>query len=386
MAKGKNAAALFEVINRNKGLKPDGTSAGGPAGKKPSAGPAQAGAQSTPTAIPRWWFQKSKKPAPSSSAAPTQASTPAAPAKMTPPPAVSARKASEPAAQPSSPAAIYAAPAEPAPIVEPPPQPVQATPATPPAPAPRVTSPEKPSAPKPTFTPTSRPAHDPHTNEPSARRAVAVEADRGEVEFRLTYTTLVIALAAVVVAIVLAVMVGKRMGDRPAVSQTGVTSQEIQSQPARPEVLNARPDQRGNSEPAGAEPTAANQPTPSNPPSNSRTVPLNPSATRSPGEPFKRTANLNYVILQSYDSTEEDEAREVMAYLETQGVPTTLEKKVPGFGNRLVLVSVEGFPPKSPELSQLIKKIDRVSAEQAREANRTNKKWRLLNPLGYRWR
>lgn len=282
MPKGKNAAALFEVINKSKGMRTQRTS----------------GALRTP----RWWFRRSSESATSA------------------PPVTS---------------------------------------------APRI------------------------EDIPQEEKKVAVDPDRQEVAFRLSYTTLGIIAGALVIVVVLTVYIargrpGTAGSDTMAAASPSVLNVRKQGDSANPLLAGA--DGVGNSATSNPDdtPTSARQPNQPLPPPQLAADPEPPSTNATPIAPptkADRIVNLNYIIVQSYPDAKD--AQEVVALLAAKGVPTTIERNLAGYPKWHIVVTTEGFPKiSSPEFNALRKRIDQVSADQARK----DKKWKPLTPMGYRWR
>lgn len=250
---------------------------------------------------------------------------------------------------------------------------------------------------------------------------VVMDADEGTISVKVSFMTAAIVVAALGVLLVIAVMVGRRLGERSAVL---VDSTEIVRQgEATPDVLRARGGQSGSNGPlddggvggggggagggltpgdrmlsGGTAPTAI---PPSGLAGRGETIPntvrpgqtggagsgspsrvLPPAGSGANGGKVSRVVGLNYLIVQSYDASEEADARAVVALLGSKGVAATIEQRLPGFGNRLVVVSADGYPPRATEFEALRKRVEQVSSEAAR----TERKWRAFEPIGYRWR
>src|SRR5688500_11470276 len=212
MAKGKNAAALFEVSHADKRF-----------GKKQTA----ARALSTP----KWWFKgKDKSPA---SSAPSAAAPPAH-------------------------------------------------------------DPNDPTQSAPRFDPTLHAAAPDPTEPPRPAMNVAMNADRQEISFKLTYTSAIVSMFALVVVLALVYIIGRRMsnGPTPVMANTA----EILKGEANPRVLEVG-DSGESSEPKSNPPAPAN-------PSTARVSPPLPPIDAAPTEPKQHTFNengpriigLNYVV------------------------------------------------------------------------------------------
>lgn len=332
MAKGKNAAALFEVINKSKGL----------------AGSDHRGRG---LATPRWWFNGNKK------------------APATPPPAATVAPAAAASVAPEAP------PVVPAPVAERKVYPPAAVAAAVP-----VAAQPAPKAPAAGAADDTKPVH--------------LDSDRGEIKVRVSYVGAVVSAVAVVAIVITAVLVGKHFGSSSATPGNESTEQ-LQAGPANPGVLQPTPGHTGSNGlllenesptpvPTPSTPTGTNTP-PTAPPANRPTATPQTGGSTSPVTPPARVSRVighNYVIVQSWDPSEEADARAVIALLAQRGIATTIERNVQGFGRRLVVISAEGWPPRSRELTDLSRRVDQISADAAR----ADRKWRALTPMQYRWK
>lgn len=351
MAKGKNAAALFEVIGKSKGLKPSAPRGGLDA--------------------PRWWFKGSKS---AEAAAPASeslaASTPAA-------------RATDAAPAPATKAV---------PVVKPEP----------------MVKPERSKlgpmtalrAPVVAAGHGSEPAVDAAEGSGNegvtGGRAVLVDSDRQEIRFRLTYTSAAIVVVALLATVSVAVIIGRSWG-RGAPADAQQSTVDLLAGPARPGVLQATPGQGkldfidadpaglsaaprtpqtaegGIASRAGTEARQASEITPG--PNTGGSAPAVATG------PAARVVGINYFIVQSYP--DERDARAVVDLLARNGVATTIERNLPGYPRWYIVVTNQGFTSlRAPEAEALRRKIDQISADQAR----TDRRWKPLTPQGYRWR
>ena len=303
MAKGKNAAALFEVIHADKRF-----------GKKQTA----ARALSTP----KWWFKGKDKSA--SVAA-------AAPAPVAPP-------ASRDANDPTQPAPRF----DPAPYVA----------------APDPTEPQRPAV------------------------NVAMNPDRQEISFKLTYTSAIVSMFALVVVLALVYVIGRRMsnGPTPVMANTA----EILKGEAKPSVLEVG----GANDSSPAKPEAAPPARPSTtrgnvPPPPIDAAPIAPKPHSFP-EDEKRTVNLNYVVAQSYPAPEKELAEQAAKFLNDAGIRCTIEQGLAGWPPTWYsVVGMKGFETLrgNPEYEAYKASIMKVS-----EAYAGKSKFKQFDPQTRRWR
>lgn len=408
MAKNKNSAALFEVMNKGKGLKGDikrtGMSAfsawfnrgakkeegsaaglGGAAAGKSVAVPNATGSGEGQKATGRQGLMgvgtpRGTVPQADFGAKGGGVSTPIPVAQVARPAAVASVSAA-----PASP--ISVAPAGVAPVGV---APVTAPPA---AAAPRPAAVV--AAPRAVIAGSTVPVRAPgsHTPRPLTSSldsphpedgpAVTVDSDKGEVSVRLSFVSVGIIVVTILIVVVVAVVVGRRMGEHNAAGLQ--TTEQLRAGAANPDVLRAQPGQSGGNGLIVEDTGSTNVP-----PSGSKTLingndaPVLPGTSVPNAVPGKvsRVVGLNYVVCQSYDASEENDAKAVVQVLASKGIGATIERRLSGFGSRLVVVSADGYPPKSPEFDSLRRKIDQASVEQAR----VDKKWRALTPMGYRWK
>jgi hypothetical protein len=301
MAKGKHAAALFEVINRGSGL--SGTSNG----------------SGSNLSTPKWWFKRQRS---SDSAAPIVARS------------------------------ITATSAE--------------------------------------FDPTSpsEPAHSSSdfTDAASAETgAMHIDRDRQIISLRVSYVSAIVAGFALVVVLLLAFVIGKRVG-RNIVPAAVVSSEDLKKYPPYPQVLDVRrggdhaslmavaPEANavGSADPTGADVAPAPQ----------------------PGAPLivhdvKRQVGLNYVVVQSYP--EEKDAKAARDLLIKNGIPCTIEK--PPEVLRLPeawfsVIGTAGFEKISThEYENYMITIANVSTQfEATGKSAGASKFKRFKPLGVKWR
>jgi hypothetical protein len=259
MAKGKNAAALFEVIHADKRF-----------GKKQTA----ARALSTP----KWWF-KGKDKSPTSSA---------------------------------------------------------------PSAAPPAHDPNDPTQSAPRFDPTLHVAAPDPTEPPRPVVNVAVNQDRQEISFKLTYTSAIVSMFALVVVLALVYIIGRRMSNGP--TPVMANSAEILKGEPNTRVLEVG-DTGESSEPKSNAPAPAN-------PSTARVSPPLPPIEAAPVAPKQHAFNedgpriigLNYVVAQSYPAQEKDLAEQAAKFLNDAGIKCTIEQGLAGWpASWYSVVGMKGF-------------------------------------------
>lgn len=290
MAKGKDAAALFEVINRGKSYRTS--------------------ADRSALRTPKWWWK---------------------------------RRA---AAPPPPPAVVHEATA-----VH---DPTEARTAPPAAPMPLAAPVEHDAVP------------------PPADASLQVDPQRQELTLRLSYTGAIVLSFTVLVTIVLAFLVGKRMYDTVQPAQAARPTEQMLVDPPAPQVLEVSSAVRSVEPEDAALPlveqvNAAPLNTPQPPP---------PVIVRDP----RRQIGLNYVVIQSYPN--EAEAIEAIDVLAQNGIQADVQRNLRGWNaSWYSVVGIEGFTRiSSTEFKQYVRKIDQVSQQYA-----GRKSWKAFSPQAYKW-
>ena len=370
MAKGKHSAALFEVIGKSKGMRPE----------------PQKGSLSTP----RWWFKGGKG----------QDQAAVVPVVATP--ATARAPSSVPLAAPV-PVVVERAPAAPsiaAPSNETKPEraaralgPMSALPRM--AAVTAVTEDDVETRPAPSKVHVQAGAA-PSSAAEEGPKKVHVDPDRQEIRMRLSYTSAIVVVFALAVTVALAVVIGNRLGGGWGTADLNASTAELLNGPANPAVLNAKPGQGRSApvynDPVGLGATETRSPLSEIPrtpqtadgrtaqPASAKSPGVNPTPPTTAGR-VPRVVGINYFIVQSYP--EEADARAVVELLAQAGVPTTIERGLVGYPKWNIVVTSQGFTSlRAPEAETLRKRIDQMSADQGR----ADKKWKTLTPQGYRWR
>lgn len=242
-----------------------------------------------------------------------------------------------------------------------------------------------------------------------------VDPDRHEIHVRVSYATAIIVAVALLVSVVVAVLIGRSWGQGwPGLSQPATS--DLLAGPPRPEVLQPTVRQGRldfiDNDPAGMGSVGMPPRTPqtaeggmarrtdaaggvtdarpasdiaSPPPAGStsaQAVSGGQARTAAPSAvPAGRVVGINYFIVQSYP--DERDARAVVDLLARHGIATTIERNLQGYPRWYIVVTTQGFTSlRSPEAEALRRRIDQISADQAR----VDRRWKPLTPQGYRWR
>lgn len=98
---------------------------------------------------------------------------------------------------------------------------------------------------------------------------------------------------------------------------------------------------------------------------------------------FRRTNGLNYVLVQSYHASEEQQAIATRDALLDAGVGATIERGVPGWDKNLSIVGTEGFEQvrNNTQYQEYRRRLDEVS----RKATAANRKIKKFDPQAVQW-
>jgi hypothetical protein len=327
MAKRKHATALFEVIH-----------SGDPAHRKLLS-------------TPRWWFKKG-----------SQAEQPASSAPVSSPPAARA------ATDENDPTAGRDA-------IDHHIRPASGASSSPAATATATTS-----------TSAREVATVEYSSQPAASRAagvdLAVDTERQQITFKISYTSAIVVTFAIVVAVGLAYLVGQKMSRGPSLAMGGQTSEQLRTGPKNPAVLdvgrNANAQQQAPREPE----TGISSRGPENNPDN---VVAPPGVSADPGDANpqqqRRVLNLNYVVVQSYpDQKSAEEARDALI---KAGIGATIERGLKGWTKDwYIVVGVQGFQRASgPDYEAYVRRINDVSTQFAQR----KRSFKAFQPMAVKW-
>ncbi|MBC8105026.1 MAG: hypothetical protein H7Z14_00420 [Anaerolineae bacterium] len=217
------------------------------------------------------------------------------------------------------------------------------------------------------------------------RLDVAVDPDRQQITFKVSYTSAIIVTFSVVVAVALAYLVGQKMNRGPAQALAGQSSEQLRAGPKNSGVMDV-----GTRNPGVVPPAVQREPDPAITSRGSETNPDNVEAPTTLGNagavvesstPQPRVLNLNYVVVQSYpDQKGAEEARDALV---KAGINCTIEQKLRGLNpNWFTVVGTQGFQRASgTEFDNYIRKIDGVSQQFAQR----KRSFKAFQPLAYKW-
>ena len=229
-----------------------------------------------------------------------------------------------------------------------------------------------------------------------AAKKVAIDPERKEVTLRFRYTTAVIATFAVMVALGLAYVSGRK--SNPDTAGTSPSTRDVQGGPIlagvldpergsvatldTPEVIPGRPEPVTSG--AQVRPNAAARMGGAG----GSTAVQKQAPGRGPAgvqADLPRVIGLNYVIVQSYEHKKDAEA--ACQALQDGGIPCTVEPVPPGWSTnpniRFSVVGVHGFPRTMtlPQYRQYIARINEVSKRFAGKS-----KIKQFEPIGRKWK
>ncbi len=209
----------------------------------------------------------------------------------------------------------------------------------------------------------------------------AAQAGKRDFVFRMSHIGAAVCAFGVIVVIVGAFVLGQRTNKASAPVLAALTTEELKSLPAQPEVLEiARPVAV---DPPPAEPVLQAAAETSQARTNKTWNEPKPPVTLVVQD-AKRTVGLNYVLIQSYPKEEESMALSARELLTKHGIEATVERGLPGWNaDWFSVVGTTGFDKirSSPVFDAYVQSIMQVSARFAGSA-----KFKRFDPLAYKWR
>lgn len=220
---------------------------------------------------------------------------------------------------------------------------------------------------------------------------VAVDRDRRLITLKVSYNSAIITAFTLLVVLSLAYVVGRKMSRGPLPAIASQTSDQLRAGPARPDVMNVAPTGRQSqqqSPPQGGSTLPQSTQTMSEPEggttSNPPPAPGADTAGQTPAgsspASSARMVGLNYTVIQSYpDESSAIEARDALV---KAGVGCTIERNVRGFPSGFVVVGTQGFSRVSgQDYQQYLKKIEQVSYD----LTRSRRGAKPFAPTGKKW-
>lgn len=207
-----------------------------------------------------------------------------------------------------------------------------------------------------------------------------LDSESQRISFHFTYTSALVTAFTVLVVVGLAYIIGRHVAAGPSLAVAGPSTEQIRRGPVREGVLDVKPAQN-----SGGATRSTPAPTPIENEEALTAVPPAPHPAPTATEPAaQRVIGRNYVIVQGYP--DEKDALAARDLLNSNGVPCTVEKDLPGWAitkNWYIVVGLTGFdrPRNNPEYDAYEKKIRELSNQFAR-----NSKFKKFEPHAYRWR
>lgn len=222
----------------------------------------------------------------------------------------------------------------------------------------------------------------------SAGVDLAVDPDRQQITFKVSYTSAIIVTFSVLVAVGLAYLVGQKMSRGPSLAMGGQTSEQLRAGPKNPGVMDVgQRNAAANSTSQQREPEMGitsrgpeNNPDNVEPPAGTNANANNPNA---PTQSGPRVLNLNYVVVQSYpDQKSAEEARDALV---KAGIACTIEHdlKLRGLNESwYTVIGTQGFQRASgKDYEAYVAKIVDVSEKFAQR----KRSFKAFQPLAYKW-
>jgi len=200
------------------------------------------------------------------------------------------------------------------------------------------------------------------------------------VTFALTFPALAAGSMGLLLVVLFAFMIGKKISAGPR-SVLGTSIEQLQSQPPMPGVMNLDTEAVQTVQPSVETARAV-------PALPTRTTPTPFNEPRPPAtlvvDDAQRTIGLNYVVVQIYK--EQATAEAARAVLASNGVPCTIERGLKDWARSdwFCVVGISGFDKnisRSPEYQAYLKKIQQISKTFAADS-----KFNAFNPQAYKWR
>lgn len=207
---------------------------------------------------------------------------------------------------------------------------------------------------------------------------MTLDSDRQEIAFKISYTSAIVTIFAVLVVIGLAYVIGRHMSRGPAMVLGSPPTEQIKAGPVQANVLDVRNkpaadavETQTNSTAASSASVSEKKPT-FNEPRPPKTL-MEQDSNRAKG--------LNYVIVQSYpDEKDAAAARDIL--IQNQ-ILCTIEKGLPYAPQWYCVVGITGFDKisNSSEYDGYVKSIQAVSRKFAGTS-----KFKEFKPQAYKWR
>ena len=216
------------------------------------------------------------------------------------------------------------------------------------------------------------------------RSAVHLDFDPDQKEFtlRMRYTTALVGLFVFAVVIALAYVVGRHISRGPQLASAANDSHvtELRNQSPQPDVTEVR-----RARPSRPIETPFQEPTRHvvSPGTKVHETPVHSLVPASAETALPRAIGLNYVVIQSYPPQEEKTAQAALNFLNSNGIPCTLEK-IPEYNPRqgwVCLTGTAGFSKiRSTDFETYVAHIKELGEKFP------SSKFDHFDPHAYKWR
>jgi hypothetical protein len=215
---------------------------------------------------------------------------------------------------------------------------------------------------------------------PAGTPAVQLDPDRHQISVRVSYTSALVTLFAVVVVVALAYLVGRGMGHGPQLANA--STEDLKKGPANPAVMDVSgPAGAGGSSAATGGGARAAAPTRQQVVNNVAAAPVAAGGPVAAPTNVKRLIGVNYVIMQSYP--DEATAKEAQGVLLSNGIACTVEKGPQGWVpmSWYSVIGTQSFErvTHNPQLEAYVKAIEGVKYGE-------KSKFKKFEPRAYRWK
>ena len=217
---------------------------------------------------------------------------------------------------------------------------------------------------------------------------VSLDPRHHRITFRVTYSSAIITAFAILVAVGVAYLVGRKMSRGPAMAVASETSEQLRARPARPDVLNVPPANNlvnpPHSSTSGTNPAPPREPdggVTSRPPAETHDNPGTQPPTPATGAQG-RVIGQNYLVIQSYP--DEKSALDARDALLKAGIGCTVEhQKFRGLNpDWYTVVGTQGFARASGGEYEAYKKR---LADLSQEFAQTKRSFKAFALLPYKW-
>lgn len=241
------------------------------------------------------------------------------------------------------------------------------------------------SMPSPVAAPVAAPVETPAASSVPAPRHPGVDLkldpDKQRITFHVSYTSAAVTAFSIIVVLTMAYVVGTHMANGPSHAVAGMTTEQLLKTPARPEVLNVKPETPKN---VTSEVTPISQSQQQSGSETAQPKQTTVAENREAAATASRFAGRNYVVMQIYK--DEAKATEIAKRLTDAGVPSSVTRGLEGYAEDswYCVVGLTGFEKLSGNatykqyLSTIVSLNEKWSAADS--------KFKKLQPQTYKWK